>query len=132
MIFSTVVEPDSPGAFMSKHPRSGQNDDSIKIPFLTGVNYDEGLLKSAAFFHHKDLMDNYVGRMDEVLPISLFYDHHDYSVQKSITKQIKDFYFDGELTKDNEMNLTKVIFCLNLPQIEKQKNKITKKFVGIW
>lgn len=47
VIFGPVVEPDLPGAFITKHPHDGQDENSLKIPFLTGTNYDEGLLKSA-------------------------------------------------------------------------------------
>lgn len=47
VIFGPVVEPDLPGAFITKHPHDGQDENSLKIPFLTGTNFDEGLLKSA-------------------------------------------------------------------------------------
>lgn len=44
--FPPVVEPNLPGAFITDYPQNGQNDRSLKIPFLTGVTYDEGLMKS--------------------------------------------------------------------------------------
>lgn len=46
VLFSPVVEPESPGAFITKHPRDERTETSLKIPFLTGVTYDEGLMKS--------------------------------------------------------------------------------------
>lgn len=45
--FTPVVEPDLPGAFITKHPRDGLTEFSLKIPFMTGLTYDEGLLKTA-------------------------------------------------------------------------------------
>lgn len=44
--FSPVIEPNLPGAFITKHPRDEKTEKSFKIPFLTGVTYDEGLMKS--------------------------------------------------------------------------------------
>lgn len=44
--FTPVVEPDLPGAFLIKHPRDAIIENSAKIPFMTGVTYDEGLLKT--------------------------------------------------------------------------------------
>lgn len=45
--FTPVIEPDLPGAFITKHPRVMLTENSQKIPFLTGITYDEGLMKSA-------------------------------------------------------------------------------------
>lgn len=45
--FQPVVEPNLPGAFMIKHPRDGHNENSLKIPFMTGITYDEGLMRTA-------------------------------------------------------------------------------------
>lgn len=44
--FTPVVEPDLPGAFLIEHPRDVITESSAKIPFMTGVTYDEGLLKT--------------------------------------------------------------------------------------
>lgn len=43
--FTPVVEPDLPGAFITKHPRDILSEASQKIPFLTGLTFDEGLIK---------------------------------------------------------------------------------------
>lgn len=43
--FTPVVEPDLPGAFITKHPRDVPVDDSQTKPFLTGITFDEGLIK---------------------------------------------------------------------------------------
>lgn len=45
--FPPVVEPDLPGAFITKHPREGHDESALKIPFLTGLTFDEGAMKSA-------------------------------------------------------------------------------------
>lgn len=45
--FLPVVEPKLPGAFLTEHPRDIMIDKALKIPFLTGITYDEGLLTSA-------------------------------------------------------------------------------------
>lgn len=46
VVFSPVVEPDLSGAFITQHPGNGQSESSFKIPFLTGVTFDEGLMRS--------------------------------------------------------------------------------------
>lgn len=45
--FPPVVEPNHPGAFITKHPRGGHDENSLKIPFMTGLTFDEGAMKSA-------------------------------------------------------------------------------------
>lgn len=45
--FPPVVEPNLPGAFITKHPREDHDDSSLKIPLMTGVTFDEGAMKSA-------------------------------------------------------------------------------------
>lgn len=45
--FPPVVEPDLPGAFISRNPRDGHDENSLQIPFMTGLTYDEGAMKSA-------------------------------------------------------------------------------------
>lgn len=52
--FPPVVEPDLPGAFLTKHPREIDHvEESFSIPLLTGVTYDEGLLKSASKYQEQ-------------------------------------------------------------------------------
>lgn len=45
--FMPVIESKSPQAFLTEHPRDEIAERSLKIPFLTGNTYDEGVLKSA-------------------------------------------------------------------------------------
>lgn len=44
--FPPAIEPDLPGAFITKHPRETITS-SKKVPFVTGITFDEGALKSA-------------------------------------------------------------------------------------
>lgn len=45
--FPPVVEPNHPGAFITKHPREGHDENSLMIPLMTGLTFDEGAMKSA-------------------------------------------------------------------------------------
>lgn len=42
--FKAVVEPDLPGAFLTKPPRANPNVPSV--PWMTGLTQEEGCLKS--------------------------------------------------------------------------------------
>lgn len=50
--FPPVVEPDLPGAFITKHPRGPHEKFALDIPFMTGLTYDEGVMKSARTFYN--------------------------------------------------------------------------------
>lgn len=54
------------------------------------------------------LFEEFVEKMDYALPYIFYYDHHDLSVQKTITEKIKKFYFDNDLTRDKADNFTNV------------------------
>lgn len=45
--FPPVIEPNLPGAYMTKHPREIVEPHSLSIPFMTGLTLDEGAMKSA-------------------------------------------------------------------------------------
>lgn len=45
--FPPVVEPDLPGAFITKHPRNVIKPHGTSIPWLAGLTSDEGAMKSA-------------------------------------------------------------------------------------
>lgn len=132
--FTPVIEPDLPGAFLTKHPDHPPTKKSLKIPFMTGLVADEGLIKSPgqqiiqilpkrltktifillililAMLDTPGLFEKFVEKMDYALPYIFYYDHHDLSVQKSITKKLKKFYFDNNLTRDKVANFTNVWF----------------------
>ena len=45
--FPPVIEPDLPGSFLTKHPRDIKNPHGLSLPWMTGINYDEGAMKTA-------------------------------------------------------------------------------------
>ncbi|XP_031627736.1 venom carboxylesterase-6 [Contarinia nasturtii] len=105
--FPPVVEPDIPGAFITKHPRDdGHNENSLKIPFMTGLTFDEGAMKSAPLFNLPGLFDDFSTNLSSVLPIALNYDHHETLVQEWITRKINEYYFANDLSREKQKNVT--------------------------
>lgn len=45
--FPPVVEPDLPGAYITKHPRDIVEPHGLSVPLMTGLTTDEGAMKSA-------------------------------------------------------------------------------------
>lgn len=45
-----MIEPNIPGAFLPFHPSEIKEPHGLKIPWITGVNSDEGLIKTACEF----------------------------------------------------------------------------------
>lgn len=45
--YPPVVEPDLPGAFITKHPRDVINIHGNTVPWMSGINSDEGVMKTA-------------------------------------------------------------------------------------
>lgn len=72
-----------------------------------------------AFFNIPGLFESFAENLAHALSVGLYYDHHDLDVQESITKQIKEFYFDNHLTREKKSNVTNVIFFY-INQIEKK------------
>lgn len=62
----------------------------------------------AAILNIPGLFGDFKRNFKHALPIALNYDHHDPKVQKWITKQINEFYFNNDLTHDKKQNLTNV------------------------
>lgn len=54
------------------------------------------------------LFEEFVEKIDYALPYIFYYDHHSLAVQETITKKIKKFYFDNELTREKALNFTNV------------------------
>ncbi|CAO1442227.1 unnamed protein product, partial [Diamesa serratosioi] len=80
---------------------------SLDIPWITGVTSEEGSLKSAIFINDKKMGEKLNKDWDRALPTSLYYDHLEDKKQDAITKEINDFYFNGEkFTESNGGNLT--------------------------
>lgn len=54
------------------------------------------------------LFDEFANNIDYVLPIMLYYNHHNLSTQQTMTKKIKEFYFNNEIRREKELNITNV------------------------
>lgn len=54
------------------------------------------------------LFDKFADNIDYALPILLYYDHHNLPTQQTMTKKIKEFYFNDEITREKEWNITNV------------------------
>lgn len=106
--FPPVVEPDLPGAFITKHPRDEYEPHALALPWMTGLTMDEGALKSASLINVPELRASLNEHWDRALPVSLNYDHHEDSGRRQdITDAINRFYFnDRKLIKETEQNLT--------------------------
>lgn len=66
-------------------------------------------LHCLALFNLPGLFDELADNLDNALPFAFYYDHHDLEKQKTITDKIKQFYFNNELTREKDLNLTNVI-----------------------
>ncbi|XP_062554663.1 carboxylic ester hydrolase [Armigeres subalbatus] len=105
--FPPVVEPDLPGAFITKHPRDEYEPHALGLPWMTGLTLDEGALKSASLINVPELRASLNQHWDRALPLSLNYDHHEDLHRQEITEAINKFYFnDRKLVKETEQNLT--------------------------
>ncbi|XP_050088425.1 juvenile hormone esterase [Anopheles aquasalis] len=105
--FPPVVEPNLPGAFITKHPRDVSAPHSLGLPWMTGLTLDEGALKSASLINVPSLRHSLNEHWDQALPISLYYDHHNLTRQQEITERINKFYFNNQkLVEKTERNLT--------------------------
>lgn len=58
--FPPVIEPNLPGAFITKHPRDEHEPNAISVPFMTGLTFDEGVMKSARAFDISYLQKQYI------------------------------------------------------------------------
>lgn len=123
----------SPKPFLLKHPNDLLLEEPQKIPLMTGINYDEGLIKtagkkwidlfvlnithlprhfshfSAAMFNNPSLFVDLAVNFDRAAPIIFYYDHLIESVRDDVTEKIKKFYFGDGVTKTNVFNVTNVM-----------------------
>lgn len=61
-----------------------------------------------AIFSIPGLFEDFAKNLEKALPVALNYDHHSRSVQEWMTKQISQFYFDNNLTRESVTNVTNV------------------------
>uniref|UniRef100_A0AAG5D402 Carboxylic ester hydrolase n=1 Tax=Anopheles atroparvus TaxID=41427 RepID=A0AAG5D402_ANOAO len=133
--FPPVVEPDLPGAFITKHPRDEYEPHAISLPWMTGLTLNEGALKSASLINVPTYRQRLIDRWDQALPISLYYDHHEKQKQGEITQKINEFYFGNQqLVKATEKNLTDLYsdawFLAGLDEYLRIRLRVNSKTVG--
>uniref|UniRef100_A0A182PR39 Carboxylic ester hydrolase n=1 Tax=Anopheles epiroticus TaxID=199890 RepID=A0A182PR39_9DIPT len=92
--FPPVVEPDIPGAFLTKHPRDEYEPHAIGLPWMTGLTLDEGALKT--LINVPELRKSLNDHWERALPISLYYDHHEPEKKRQITTKINNYYFKNQ------------------------------------
>ncbi|KAL0852090.1 hypothetical protein ABMA28_000334 [Loxostege sticticalis] len=90
--FKAVVEPDLPGAFLTKPAR--KINDIPAVPWMTGLTKDEGCLKSAWITNNETRLKEFKSGFDIIAPVSFYYDNSPYA--DVITKQIKDKYLKDD------------------------------------
>lgn len=65
-----------------------------------------------AIINLPELYSDFNANTDKALPVALNYNHHGKDVQNTITKNIREFYFNnGKLSKETHQNLTNVSIC---------------------
>ncbi|KAG5668734.1 hypothetical protein PVAND_016661 [Polypedilum vanderplanki] len=77
---------------------------SVHIPWLIGMNSEEGLLKVGAMFNDRNFLNELHQKWNEILPHSFYYDHLDNSQQVEITKILNEFYFGNETLSETTMS----------------------------
>lgn len=78
------------------------NENSTNIPWLTGMNSEEGLLKLAAILGNQSFYNELIEKFDEILPYSFLYHDIETSKQEEITKALNKFYFKSEAPSNRE------------------------------
>lgn len=53
--FPPVIEPNLPGAFITEHPLDTIPENSLRTPLMTGITFDDGLLKTSGIQNLLDI-----------------------------------------------------------------------------
>nr|AHJ81338.1 carboxylesterase [Locusta migratoria] len=119
--FRPAVEGEGRESFLPRHPL--ELKPHTAVPWLVGVNHDEGLVLGAASISNKQLVEDLKHDAERLLPLSLSYS----GTPKAdmITKKIKEFYFpNGEISTNKISELyTDALFVWNTDEaIRKYKN----------
>jgi carboxylesterase type B len=78
------------------------NENSTNIPWLTGMNTEEGLLKLAVILENSTFYNELIEKFDEILPYTFYYNDIDASKQEEVTKALNKFYFKSETPSNRE------------------------------
>ncbi|XP_031345677.1 venom carboxylesterase-6-like isoform X2 [Photinus pyralis] len=98
--FPPVIEPKLPGAFLTGHPtKIIQSGKSAQVPWITGLNTEDGALRAPGIFGNAHLMEDLDKNFHKILPISLFYKEACTS-SDYISNQLRKFYL-GNKKVDN-------------------------------
>ncbi|CAG9781922.1 unnamed protein product [Diatraea saccharalis] len=103
--FKAVVEPDLPGAFLTKHVRQ-INGDIYSVPWLTGLTENEGCLKSVWITTNETRFQEFMEKFNMIAPVTFYYNSA--PEQEKITKIIQDYYLNDpnlEAIKQGILNI---------------------------
>lgn len=92
--FKAVVEPDYPGAFLTRNPRKVPETSSV--PWMTGLNKDEGCLKSVWITANESRFQEFISGFDLIAPVTFYYDNSPYA--DLITRKIRNHYLNGDVS----------------------------------
>ncbi|KAJ2942550.1 hypothetical protein O0L34_g2019 [Tuta absoluta] len=94
--FKAVVEPDLPGAFLTRNIRKTPNIPAV--PWMSGLTRDEGCLKSGWITSNTTRFQEFMSGFDTIAPVSFYYENSPYV--DVITKKIKNTYLRSPKTDD--------------------------------
>ncbi|XP_053624846.1 juvenile hormone esterase [Plodia interpunctella] len=86
--FKAVVEPDLPGAFLTRSARKIPKNSHI--PWLTGLTKDEGCLKSGWITKNETRYKEFLSGFDTIAPVTFYYENSPF--EAVITKTIREKY----------------------------------------
>ncbi|CAG4954948.1 unnamed protein product [Colias eurytheme] len=90
--FKAVVEgekgKEGEGAFLRRAPRAPRA--ASRVPWLTGINTDEGCLKSVWITSNRSLFEQFVSGFDRIGPLSLYYESS--PLAPLITRRLRERY----------------------------------------
>ncbi|RVE46858.1 hypothetical protein evm_008503 [Chilo suppressalis] len=89
--FKAVVEPDLPGAFLTKQVRDIK-DEIYPVPWLTGLTDSEGCLKSVWITSNETRFQEFMNKFSTIAPVTFYY--NSVSKKERITKMIRDTYLN--------------------------------------
>ncbi|XP_031767185.2 juvenile hormone esterase-like [Galleria mellonella] len=93
--FKAVIEPDLPGAFLTRNPRKISKISAV--PWMTGLTKDEGCLKAGWITTNKTRFEEFMSGIDTIAPVTFYYENS--PNVNLITKLVQEKYL---LEKDTE------------------------------
>ncbi|KAG7312987.1 hypothetical protein JYU34_000059 [Plutella xylostella] len=114
--FKAVVEPDLPGAFLTSSPRL--TPAAAAVPWLTGLNKDEGCLKSVWITENSTRLREFLSAFDVISPVTFYYENH--PQQQEITAALRKEYLDTKDEKEIKRNILKAYSdsYFNFPMVD--------------